>query len=87
MGKPGQFQNMKFDAKTWGPCKVEYYKGKSYIRQVLPNGKLSSVIGHTASFHQDVCSKLIPHVKEGKTKEELLKIRYDIVNHQGIDVG
>ena len=71
--------NMTFEATAWGICRLECYKGKSYIRYKDAEKKWRSIIGSCeAGFHQRICKKLVEHVKSGKSKEDLYEIRAQI---------
>ena len=71
------FQNTTFDARKYGKCKVEYYSQKSYIRNFQE--KWVMIVGSTHRKHKSVCNMLVPHVKKGASREELLRIRERIL--------
>ena len=71
------FQNNTFDARKYGKCKVEYYSQKSYIRNFQE--KWVMIVGSTHRKHKSVCNMLVPHVKKGASREELLRIRERIL--------
>ncbi|CAE7419868.1 unnamed protein product [Symbiodinium natans] len=70
--------NYVFEATTYGECKVEFYKQKSYIRNYDAMGKKSSIISSCHPKHHTICEQLVPHVKEGKSLLELYQCRIDI---------
>eukprot|EP00435_Cladocopium_sp_Y103_P071840 s464_g38.t1 len=72
-----EYKNTTFDAKKYGKCKVEYYTHKSYIRHFQE--KWAMIVGSTHTNHKYVCDKLVPHVKKGISREELLRIRGCII--------
>ena len=72
--------NYVFEATTYGECKVEFYKQKSYIRNYDAMGKKRSIISSCHPKHHTICEQLVPHVKEGKSLLELYQCRIDIVS-------
>ena len=60
--------NFAFEAKSWGSCRSEYYRDKSYIRYWdTQDSKWRMIIGSTdQTNHALICEKLIPYVKQGK---------------------
>lgn len=70
-------QNTTFDAHKYGKCKVEYYTHKSYIRHFQE--KWVMIVGSSHPKHKNVCNMLVPHVKKGASREELLSIRERII--------
>ena len=72
------FQNHWFKSDVYGACQVEFYKDKSYIRNLV-DGKFKQIIGSCdAEFHKQIVNGLIDHVINGKCKEELLEARNQI---------
>ena len=78
-GELKELRNTSFHAKGYGQCKVEYYSSKSYIRQ-LKDCKWVMIVGSTHTKHKQVCMMLLPHVKKGCSREELLAARQKIVD-------
>ena len=72
------FANELFVSKVWGDCKAEYYSHKSYIRHKV-DGAFKLVIGTQGQGHKADLAQLVKHVKAGRSKEELLKIRAKIL--------
>ena len=70
--------NFSFDAKRWGSCRAEYYREKSYIRfWDSRDAKWRMIIGSTSADgkHVEICEKMVPYVKQGKDRDELLRLR------------
>ena len=71
-----KYANRTFEAKVWGHCRVEFYSAKSYIRFFCEKkGRLSMVIGSVHGQHQEICDRLVAHVKKGKGREDLHAVR------------
>jgi hypothetical protein len=68
------FKNFTFEAKFWNACKAEFYTAKSYIRH-LHEGKWTLVIGCNKANHKANLMALVPHVKSGMSKENLVQER------------
>jgi hypothetical protein len=73
--------NLNFDAEKHGPCRAEFYTAKSYIRSFLDPSKPKLIIGDTSSGHWAVVQRMVSHVKAGASKEALVKIRAQFVEH------
>ena len=61
--------NSWFMSDRYGQCKFETYTDKSYVRfRDIDSGKLKMIIGSCQKdFHQEICKRLIPAIKEGKS--------------------
>lgn len=68
-----------FESATYGKCKLERYKEKSYLRHLV-NEKWRNIIGSCATgHHAECCRRLAPYVAQGKSSDELYKIRAEIL--------
>ena len=66
--------NECFATECYGECKAEFYSAKSYIRHKV-EGSWKLIIGSTHSKHQAIVQALIPFVKQGLNKSDLLQER------------
>ena len=69
--------NISFESTTYGSCRAEFYTEKSYIRHLV-DGKWISIIGSTFPQHHKHIKVMVPHVIEGKSTEELKKLRDEV---------
>lgn len=76
---PAKPQNEVFESSHYGQCRAEYYTEKSYIRSRDASGKWRLIIGHSTRKHWQIIKALIPHVRDGKTKEQLVEKRTKLV--------
>eukprot|EP00438_Fugacium_kawagutii_P009246 Skav231857 [mRNA] locus=scaffold2307:146277:147737:- [translate_table: standard] len=68
-----------FESITYGKCKLERYKDKSYLRHLV-DGKYKNIIGSCAKgYHAECCRGLAPYVAQGKSSDELYQIREKIL--------
>ena len=60
-----------------GACKAEFYTCKSYIRVLDEETKKYKllVVDQTLYKHWGIVEALVSHVKAGRSKEELVRIR------------
>lgn len=73
--------NFAFEAKYWGSCRAEFYRDKSYLRfWDNAESKWRMIVGSTErGSHSRVCEQLIPHVKQGKSRDSLHRIRSQLL--------
>ena len=76
MSKP---QKEIFESDLYGTCRADYYSQKSYIRCKAANGKWTLVVGWSNGNHWQIVKALVPHVRSGKTKEEILQERAKLI--------
>lgn len=68
-----------FESATYGKCKLERYKEKSYLRHLVDD-KWRNIIGSNATgHHAECCRRLAPYVAQGKSSDELYQIRAEIL--------
>lgn len=68
-----------FESITFGTCKLEMYKDKSYLRHLV-DGKYKNIIGSCVTgHHAECCRRLAPYVAQGKSSDELYQIRSKII--------
>lgn len=71
---------VKFEAPSWGQCKLEQYSEKSYIRYKDSDLKWKSVVSCCSrGLHHQVMTEMVDHVKKGLSSKELFEIRDEIV--------
>ena len=71
---------VKFEAPSWGQCKLEQYSEKSYIRYKDADLKWKSVVSCCSrGLHHQVMTEMVDHVKKGLSSKELFEIRDEIL--------
>ena len=62
---------------VYGHCKGEFYKAKSYLRYWDASNKKFSkmIIGSQSTKHEELCRRLVPLVRAGHSRQELVRQR------------
>ena len=76
---PTKPQNEVFESSSYGQCRAEYYTEKSYIRNRDASGKWRLIITTSSRKHWQIIKALIPHVRDGKTKKQLVEKRTQLL--------
>ena len=69
--------NFVFHSAVYGHCKGEFYKAKSYLRYWDASNKKFSkmIIGSQSTKHEELCRRLVPLVRAGHSRQELVRQR------------
>ena len=79
-GQAGSGNLTAHDVPVWGTVKAEFYNEKSYIRfWDSQDSKYRMILGACGRQHKKICHMLWPHVLRGKSRQELLTLREQIV--------
>ena len=68
-----------FESDLLGSCRADYFTYKSYIRYKTADGKWTLVVSSQHRNHWQIVKALVPHVRRGKTKEQVIQERAKMI--------